>query len=273
MGRDWGVNNCGMAKNEFRPSLSVTNEIIESMLRHHSVRSYSHKPVDDDTLDAVIAAAQSPSTWQNGNNWSLVVVRDEATRKALMDFTGRNPFIMDAPVFLVWCADMSRTAAAAQMHESDFLGPQYLDTILVPTVDATLAAQSAVVAAESLGLGICFVGGIRGRMADVCKLLNLPKYCFPVTGMALGWPAEDDKAGVKPRIPRSGQVFLDRYDEAASVNSLSEMDQNTLAYWESQGEERVSWTERAAQYWNNVDAIGGRVNTRTAIEAQGYELH
>ncbi len=268
----FGATMKHMSENKFRPNLSVSNPTIDSQLRHHSVRSYSNKPVDQDLLDAVIAAAQAPSTWQNGNNWSLIVVKDYDTRKALMDLTGRNPFMVEAPIFLVWVADMSRSAAAAQAFNEPFVGPDFLDTLLVPTVDAALAAQNAAVAAESLGLGICFVGGIRSETEAVCKLLNLPHYAFPVTGMSLGWPSAEDQATTKPRMPRSGQVFVDRYDEQAALAAISEMDENTRAYWRDQGMGEATWSDRAAHSWNSPDPLGGRVNMKEAVQKQGYAL-
>lgn len=261
-----------MSDPKFRPDLSVSNETIESMLRHHSVRAYSDKPVPEEMLQAVIAAAQSPSTWQNGNNWSLVVVKDPEIKRTLMKLTKRNAFMEDAPIFLVWCADMSRTAEATKWAGEDFVGVDYADTLLVPTVDAALAAQSAAIAAESLGLGICYIGGVRTSLAAVCDLLNLPHYCFPVTGMTLGWPSKDDTATEKPRMPQSGQIFVDRYDQDASLQAIEEMDANTCEYWRSQGMEEVSWSQRAGHSWHTLEHIARRDINTQVFHDRGYLL-
>ena len=146
----------------FRPDLPVTNATLETIVSHRSVRDYLDKPVADAELQSMFIAAQSASTSSNLNAWSAVVVTDPQRKERLQRMTGGNLFILDAPVFIVWVADFSRNASLCADSQPETL--RYQESTLVGAIDAALAAQTAAIAAESMGLGVCYVGGIRTRM-------------------------------------------------------------------------------------------------------------
>lgn len=255
---------------KYRPDLQVTNSTIESMLGHHSVRSFEDLPVDEATLAAVLSAAQSAPTSSNQNGWSVVVIRDPERLRAIEAMTGRNPFISQAPVFLVWIADLSRIGRLAAGQGSPTQVFDYQEAVLLGAIDAILAAQSAVIAAESLGLGTCYVGGVRSGMKSISELLSLPYRSFPVVGLALGWPGPDDTAGTKPRLPLSSLVFEERYDAEASDRGIAAMDRDSREYNESQGRDVPPWSELLVKRWSRSTGIANRLDNRDFLRSQGF---
>ncbi|MSS84881.1 NADPH-dependent oxidoreductase [Actinomycetaceae bacterium WB03_NA08] len=252
---------------EYRQQLPVSTPAIDVMTSHHSVRRYADEPISEDHLLAILASASSAATSSNQNSWSVIVVRDRDLKHDLMEATGKNPFIAQAPVFLVWVADLSRAHRLAEKKHAVVDALQYQEALLVGTIDATLAAQNAVVAAESFGMGTCYVGGIRTNIEKVCGLLNLPEYSYPVVGLALGWPA--DQAGVKPRLPLSSVAFNETYDVAAADAGIEELDRTTAEYFESQGFPGVVWSQKALQRWAGPEVMNGREKNREVIARRG----
>ena len=128
----------------------------------------------------------------------MVAVTDAAKRARLAELCGNQEHIAQAPVFLAWCADLARLDRACELRGyTQVTG--YVENFLVAAVDAAIAAQTAALAAESLGLGICYIGSIRNNTQAVIDLLELPRLVFPVTGMTLGWPAAEPP--MRPRLP------------------------------------------------------------------------
>jgi Nitroreductase len=254
---------------KYRPELTVTNDTIRTILEHHSVREYSDAPISDAHIEAIIAAGSAAATSSNLNSWSVIVVRDSNMRRQLMETTGKNGFIMDAPVFLVWLADLSRSHRMAEQAGAAAEGLKYQEALLIGAVDVALAAQNAVVAAESLGLGTCYVGGIRTNIDQVCKLLELPMFCVPIVGMSLGWP--DDNASVKPRLPLTAVAFEEKYDTAAADAGIEALEAETREYFASQGHNGVSWKKKTISRWQSPSALGGREKNRAKIAARGLE--
>ncbi|TDO30641.1 nitroreductase [Kribbella sp. VKM Ac-2527] len=181
------------------------NDVLAQQLGHRSVRAYRPDPVPDDTLTALIAAAQSAPTSGNLQLWSVVAVRYEARRTRLAKLAGEQEFIAQAPLFLIWLADLARARhittelGAATAEAADFV-----EAALLAFVDVSLAAQNAALAAESLGLGTVFVGAIRNRPLDVVDEFGLPPNVFPVFGLTVGHPDRFDATAVKPRLTRFG---------------------------------------------------------------------
>lgn len=263
------LHNWGMKK--FRPELQITNSTIETMLNHHSVRAYSDKPVDDATLFSILSAAQSAPTSSNQACWSVVVVRDEERRHELAKMTGSNQFITQAPVFLVWVADLSRVDRLAGAAKSPTEAFNYQEAIFLGAIDAILAAQNAAVAAESLGLGTCYVGGVRNGIEQISQYLDLPKYSFPVVGLTVGWPSANDTASTKPRMPLSGLVLEERYDVEAADSGIRTLDEESAQYREAQGRPALIWSEDAVTKWATVDWIGARANNRQILIERGFK--
>jgi len=148
---------------------SKLTEIVEQLLDHRSVRAFTDRHLPEGTIETLIAAAQSASTSSNLQVWSVVAVQDVDRRKRLFALAGNQAYIHQAPLFLVWLADLSRVSRIAEQQGVELEALPYLESLLLRTIDAALAAQNAVVALESRGLGACT------SVASVTTSKALPK--------------------------------------------------------------------------------------------------
>ena len=176
----------------------MSNPTLDLISRHGSVRKYRPDPIPAETIEAIVSAAQRTSTSSNLQAYSVVAVTDAAKRARLAELCGNQEHIAQAPVFLAWCADLARLDRACELRGYTQV-TAYVENFLVAAVDAVIAAQTAALAAESLGLGICYIGSIRNNTQAVIDLLGLPRLVFPITGMTVGWPAAEPL--VRPRLP------------------------------------------------------------------------
>ncbi|WP_238650742.1 oxygen-insensitive NADPH nitroreductase [Paenibacillus piscarius] len=228
--------------------MNPTNETIELLNRHTSVRQYLDKPVSDEMLAAVIGAGQMASTSSNVQAYTVIAVTEPALKTQLSALSGNQAYIEQCPVFLVWCADLYRLREAAAPHLEGV--PSYEDTtenLIVATVDVALAAQNAAVAAESLGLGIVYIGGIRNEIAKVSELLGLPELVYPVFGMCLGYPAAVN--GVRPRLPQAAVLHRNGYNAEAALQQARVYDAISSDYMRQRtgGQSAASWSEIMAK--------------------------
>jgi FMN reductase (NADPH) len=186
----------------------MKNSTIELMHKHASVRHYKPDPVPADTVETIISAAQCASTSSNLQMYSVVAVTDTGRREQFADLCGNQGQIREAPVFLVWCADLARLDRVCEMRAyTQVTG--YVENFLAAAVDVALIAQNAALAAESFGLGICYIGYIRNIIAETIELLELPRLTFPITGMTIGWPAKESHS--HPRLPLNAVLYWEKY--------------------------------------------------------------
>ena len=254
----------------------MPNPTLELIQRHGSVRSYRPDPIPAETIEAIITAAQRTSTSSNIQAYSVVAVTDAAKRARLAELCGNQGHIAQAPVFLAWCADLARLDRTCELRGySQETG--YVENFLVAAVDAVIAAQSAALAAESLGLGICYIGSIRNNTQAVIDLLGLPRLVFPITGMTVGWPAAEPL--VRPRLPLQEMLYWESYDPTGRDEALAEYDHVMAATGIYGGRqvptpgkpdiiEDYGWTEHTPR--RVAQAV--RVGLRDVLEKQGFAL-
>ena len=173
------------------------NEVIASLYRRKSVRAYRDEPVPPEVKAAVLeAACQAPSAGCQ-QLYTILDITDQALKEALAVTCDNQPFIARAPVVLVFCADCRKWYDTYVEAGCAPRRPGAGDLLLAVT-DAAIAAQNAVTAAESLGLGSCYIGDILERYEDHRRLLSLPEWVLPAVMLVLGWPTEQQKARPKP---------------------------------------------------------------------------
>jgi FMN reductase (NADPH) len=254
----------------------MSNPTLDLIHRHGSVRNYRPDPVPRETIETIVAAGQRTSTSSNLQLYSVVAVTDADRRARLAELGGRQEHIAQAPVFLVWCADLARLDHACALR-GYIQVTEYVENFLVAVVDAAIAAQTAALAAEALGLGICYIGSIRNDPAAVIELLELPRLVFPVTGMTVGWPAVEPR--VRPRLPLRAVLHWERYDRAGEDEALAEYDRAMAATGIYGGRqvpvpgkpgqmEDYGWLEHSAR--RAAKAV--RVELREVLQQQGFEL-
>ncbi|MFN7658612.1 MAG: nitroreductase family protein, partial [Dolichospermum sp.] len=132
------------------------SDTLETLLSHRSIRAYLPDVLPPGTLEVLIAAAQSASTSSNLQTWSVVAVEDANRKEELSKLTNNQAHIRQSPLFLVWLADLARLTHIAESRGLPHEGLNYLEMFLMAAIDAALAAQNAVIAAESLGLGTVY---------------------------------------------------------------------------------------------------------------------
>jgi nitroreductase len=251
----------------------AASPIIDHLLAHRSVRAYLPDPVSDDTLAAIIAAAQSAASSSNLHAWSVVAVRDPQRKALLAELAGDQGHIRQAPVLLVWLADLARLERVAQSAGETFAALDYLEMYTVGVIDAALAAQNAVSAAESLGLGTVYIGAMRNRPEEVAAALGLPPRVVAVFGMCLGHPDPAQPASVKPRPPQSVVLHHETYSLPAQDAGLARYDEAMAAFYLAQGMNvKGKWSRHTAKRVRDAAALTGRDRLVEALHALGFEL-
>jgi FMN reductase (NADPH) len=235
------------------------NPTMDQIHQHRSIRKYKSDPISKDLIESIVSAGQRASTSSNLQMYSVVVTTALEDRRLLARLCGNQAHINDAPVFLTWCADLSRLErvclAGGYDHQSG-----YVENFILAVVDAAIASQNAGLAAESLGLGFCYIGGIRNNPEEVIKLLKLPRLVFPLVGMTLGWPQGDSM--IRPRLPLDAVISWDHYSTENEGELLEVYDQLMLETGIYHGREidksstanikPYSWSEHSARRVSKV---------------------
>ncbi len=240
-------------------------DAISLLKRHRSIRKFTDEPVTDEMVNDIISAGLSAATSSNLQGTTVIRVRNPETRSAIATVAGGQTYVETAGAFFVWCADLHRSAVACEMAGGDFHAG-VTEHFVIATVDCALAAQNAVVAAESLGLGICYIGGIRNDPARVTELLELPDQVVPLFGLCLGWPAQDPQ--LKPRLPLSVTLKEETYDETDDRDGIAAYDEEMREYYHVRTGGKVDrvWSEDMSSLLGKES----RPHMRGYLESQGF---
>jgi nitroreductase len=248
------------------------NDVLETIINHRSVRGFLPDALPPGTLELLIAAAQSASTSSNLQVWSVVAIEEPVHKARLATLAGDQQFIRDAPLLLVWLADLARIDAIAAERQQTVEGTQYLEEFIVGVVDAALAAQSALIAAESLGLGSVYIGAMRNLPEQVAAALKLPPHAFAVFGMSVGWPDPAKATDIKPRLPQRVVLHRETYDAASARDAVEEYNAIMNGFQKEQGMRAVEWTQQCIGRVKDAAALRGRERMREALRNLGFEL-
>jgi nitroreductase len=248
------------------------NETLDSLLSHRSVRAYLPDPVPAGTVELLVAAAQSAASSSNLQPWSVVAVEDPARKARLAALAGNQKQILEAPLFLLWIVDHHRLTRIGEAIGTPAEALHFLESFLLGAVDTSLAAQNAVVALESIGLGSCYIGGIRNKPAEVAAELGLPPQSFALFGLTVGYPDPAVPASVKPRLPQEAVLFRERYDAAENAPAIAAYDRRLRSFQREQRMPERDWTEQASQRVRGAVSIAGRDALRTVLHGLGFRL-
>lgn len=242
------------------------NSVIELLQSHRSIRKFKPVPLTSEQTEAIIASAQMASTSSNVQAFSIVGVTDPQTKHTLAGLAGNQAYVEQCGLFLVFCADLHRIQAAVEMQQQPF--HQNTESLLVATIDAALAAQNAAIAAESMGFGICYIGGIRNNPEEVSQALNLPQLVYPVFGMCVGVP--DQEPSLRPRFAQQAVYHENAYDSGKTRSSIDAYDELTREYYKqrSQGKINTTWSQGIADKYRQPV----RAHIRPFLEARGFRL-
>ncbi len=203
------------------------NETLQVIHNRRSIRAYDERSLDRETVDLIIQMAMRAPTAGNLMLYSIIEIADQALKDKLAVSCDNQPFIAKAPLVLLFVADYQRwfdyflisdveDLCAARGEELRYPGE---GDLLLACCDALIAAQTAVIAAESLGIGSCYIGDIMEQYEYHRDLLDLPPYVFPVAMLCFGYPKSDPSSReLTPRLPQETVHFRDGYqrlDETA----------------------------------------------------------
>jgi nitroreductase len=255
------------------PKPAQWNETLELILSHRSHRNFLSRKLPAGALETIVSAAQSASTSSNLQAWSVVAIEDQARKNRLAELAGGQQHVRDCAVFLVWLSDLARLDNLAKVKGRDAAALSYLELFLTGAVDAALAAQNAVVALESLGLGAVFIGAMRNHPEEVAKELNLPPNVFAVFGMAVGHPDPQERTGVKPRLGQGAVLHREQYQWGeAQLDAINTLDEKFRDFQKEQGLPEQGWIRQVLSRVRGPDAMSGRDRLKEALAALGVGL-
>lgn len=249
-----------------------TLAVYEKLLSHRSVRQFLPDALPAGTLELLIAAAQSAPSSSNLQAWSVVVIQDAGRRERMATWANQQAHVRQAPLFLAWLADLSRLDRTAARRGQAADGNRYVEQLLVATIDAALAAQNVVVAAEAQGLGTVYIGALRNHPDRVARELALPPHVFPLFGLCIGRPDPAHPAEVKPRLAQQVVVHHEHYDTAAEAAGVQAYDETLQAFQRSQNLAPVPWSEQASKRVRGPESLSGRDRLTAHLHEQGFEL-
>lgn len=227
------------------------NQTINTLLKHSSVRSYTNQVISDEIVETLVRCAQAPSSSHFIQAYSIIQIKDQSIRNEIARLLDNPKHIIEAPLYFVFVADLSRHKRILNMHDTQMASLES-EALLIATVDAALAAQNMFVAAESLGLGGVYTGVLRNTPYEISRLLKLPEYSFALFGLCFGYPSKVNE--VKPRLPIKEILHIDTYNSNKSVINLEEYNQVMNEYYKkrSSNSKNEIWTEQIAHYFNST---------------------
>jgi nitroreductase len=184
--------------------------MIDTILKHRSIRKFTGEPVSEDMLNSILEAASRASTTGNMQVYSIVVTRDAKVKEELWTAHFRQNMVKQAPLVLTLCCDFNRFNKWCRQRKAEPGYDNFL-SFVTGAIDALLAAQNCTLAAEALGLGACYLGTTTYNADQIINILGLPKSVVPVTTIVIGHP--DEKPELTDRLPVDAIVHNDRYHD------------------------------------------------------------
>lgn len=243
------------------------SSVIDLLKSHRSIRKFTDQAIEPALFNELITAGQAAATSSFLQGSTVVRIKNPKTRAAIATLAGGQSYVETAAEFMIFCADLKRPGNYCEKYEKVFEG-DYTEHFVIATVDVALMAQSMVAAAESVGLGICYIGGIRNDPAQIAELLELPKGVYPVFGLCLGYPDQDPE--IKPRLPLSVILKEEVYNEVGDTTAIEEYDENIRDYYRTRtgGGHGISWTEQVSTLLSEK----ARPHMKDFLSAQGFKL-
>ncbi|OFS64622.1 oxygen-insensitive NADPH nitroreductase [Nosocomiicoccus sp. HMSC09A07] len=243
------------------------NETIQLLQNHRSIRDFKDQPLEREVIETLVKSAQQASTSSYVQAYSIIGVTDEDKKQAIMEIS-TQPYVKDNGHLFIFVADYNRHLELAKRkgYEIHF---DTTESLLIGVVDVALAAQNLAVAAESLDLGICYLGSIRNNTKKMIEILELPEGTFPVIGMAVGY--KNSEGSFKERLPQDTVYFENTYPEFEQIEaSLNDYDETITEYYKTRDENKRqdNWSEQVVKKLSKMDQV--RKDIKDVLNAQGF---
>ena len=219
------------------------NETIKLLLSHSSCRSFLDKPVPEEVAEAIIKCAQRAPTSSYLQAYTIIRVEDKEKRKLLAEYAGGQEWVEKAGLVLLFCADLHRLEVMLDVKDKNVLHNTELYTVAV--TDAALASSRALVAAQAMGLGGVFVGGVRNETEKMAELFELPQMVFPMYAVCMGYP--DKIPPQRPRMAAKMISAVDGYPDITGPGQLTDYEKEVSEYFLdiTNGRSGRGWIARA----------------------------
>ncbi len=236
---------------------------LRQMLVRRTHRRYVDQPVSDAIVRLLLAAAFSASSKSDFQQASVVWLKDRDRRDRLAALFPDMPWIGTAPVFLVFLGDARRLDRVGELrgHPQD---NGSFEGFFNAAIDAALALQTCILAAETIGFGTCPISVLRNRIAEVAEILELPDKVFPVAGLCLGYP--DQPGYISMRLPLEATVHVDRYYDSGLAKAVDGYDKRRDARFSIRDRQRdpgrfgtaefYGWSEDKARQATTPEGAG-----------------
>lgn len=241
--------------------------VIELMKSHASVRDYKDEQLTREQVEELVGAAQHAATSHFVQAYSVVWVTDPEKRRKLGELSKNTKQMEGAGAVFLMCADYNRLKHAVEMNGESIVFDQ-AENLLVAVTDVGLLAQNLVLAAESKGYGICYIGGVRNNMEKISQLVGLPEGVFPIYGLTVGVPDKTNE--VKPRLPVEAILHENEYNEEKYEKIIPAYDETIQQYYGSRGSNQKSatWSQQMAEFLKKPH----RPDIKEVLAARGYKF-
>ncbi|WP_307794971.1 oxygen-insensitive NADPH nitroreductase [Alkalihalobacillus sp. BA299] len=247
-------------------------DIIKHLQDHRSIRQFTNEKIPKEDIEQIILSAQAAPSSSHGQAYSVICVTEEEKKSKLAEYAGGQQQVENCSHFFVFCADLHRLEKIARRSNINMKEPlDSTEMFLIATVDATIVAQNTAVAAEALGLGIVYIGGLRNNPDKVSDLLKLPYRCYPVFGMCIGYPDSKNIPEKKPRLPHKAVFYKNEYlNFEKTLTYIEEYDEIMKTYYEKRtnGKRSDTWSETMI----DKRKIPRRLHLKSFLKDRGFPL-
>ena len=190
------------------------NDTLKTLLEHRTIRSYKPQAIEDAVLEQILLAATRGSTTGNMQPYSIIVTKDEAMKAKIAPLHFNQKPVLEAPVILTFCADFNRFNKWCECRDTQTDCYSNMQSFMWAAIDAVIAAQNACIAAESFGLGICYIGTVTYNAKELSEIYQLPKHVMPIACITVGYPAENPL--LTDRLPLEAIIHSEVYHDYSS---------------------------------------------------------
>lgn len=203
--------------------------VIQQIHKHRSIRKYQPESIPEELITEILEAGIRTSSSGNMQTYSIIVTKDPDQKDKLLTAHLDQKMVKEAPVVLTFCADFHRMRRWLALNNAAENFDNFF-SFMVAAIDSVLVSQTVALAAESRGLGLCFLGSTLANSDLISEILGLPAHVIPVTGLSLGYPAEEPE--LRDRLPFSGLVHQEKYQELSDDSVLEVYRERDIKGWE-----------------------------------------
>lgn len=247
-------------------------EVLKILQNHRSIRQFTNKKISDAHVKEIMLSAQAAPSSSHGQAYSIICVTRLENKKKLAAYAGGQQQVEKCSHFFIFCADLHRLEKIAEKTGVDMTESlNSTEMFLIATIDAVLAAQNTAVAAEALGLGVVYTGGLRNNPEKVSNLLNLPQRVYPVFGMCIGYPDPERIPDQKPRLPLGAVYYENEYIPFEETYShIAQYDRVMKQYYleRTDGQRADTWSDLIT----DKRKIPRRLHMKPFLEERGFPL-